>query len=140
MRSSHGGIALLAKASTNRPPRQQGHSGCARTRLAAAARSALGLVTVCMVHEQKKQPPTGHTAWQIWQSQAAVGSLRALRRRISAMHSFRTMTTYVSISSSQQNLMKTYHNEANTSEITKIALKMFLDFFGQSTHKIAKFD
>ena len=37
----------------------------------------------------------------------------------------------VSISSGQQNLMKTYHNEANTSGITKIALKNFLDFFGQ---------
>ena len=47
----------------------------------------------------------------------------------------------VSISSGQQNLMKTYHNEANTSGITKIALKKFLDFFGQSrqTRKIAKF-
>ena len=38
----------------------------------------------------------------------------------------------VSISSGQQNLMKTYHNEANTSGITKIALKIFLDFFRQS--------
>jgi hypothetical protein len=36
------------------------------------------------------------------------------------------------ISSGQQNLMKTYHNEANTSGITKIAMKHFLDFFGQS--------
>ena len=38
----------------------------------------------------------------------------------------------ISISSGQQNLMKTYHNEANTSGITKIALKNFLDFFRQS--------
>ena len=35
----------------------------------------------------------------------------------------------VSISSGQQNLMKTYHNDANTSGITKIALKKYLDFF-----------
>ena len=40
--------------------------------------------------------------------------------------------TKVSISSGQQNLMKTYHNEANTSRITKIALKIFLDFFEKS--------
>jgi hypothetical protein len=39
----------------------------------------------------------------------------------------------VSISSGQQNLMKTYHNEANTSGITKIASKMFLKFFEQSS-------
>ena len=37
--------------------------------------------------------------------------------------------TNVSISSGQRNLMKTYHNDANTSRITKIALKIFLDFF-----------
>ena len=36
---------------------------------------------------------------------------------------------YVSISSGQWNLMKTYHNDANTSGITKITLKNFLDFF-----------
>ena len=35
----------------------------------------------------------------------------------------------VSISSGQRNLMETYHNDANTSGITKIALKIFLDFF-----------
>ena len=40
--------------------------------------------------------------------------------------------TKVSISSGQRNLMKTYHNEANTGGITKIALKIFLEFFGQS--------
>ena len=34
----------------------------------------------------------------------------------------------VSISSGQQNLMKTYQNEANTSGITKSALKKFWDF------------
>ena len=39
--------------------------------------------------------------------------------------------TVLSISSGQQNLMKTYHNEANTGGITKIALKKILDFFGQ---------
>ena len=33
--------------------------------------------------------------------------------------------TIVSISSGQRNLMKTYHNEANTGGITKIALKNF---------------
>ena len=37
----------------------------------------------------------------------------------------------ISISSGQQNLIKTYHNEANTGGITKIALKIFLDLFGQ---------
>ena len=39
----------------------------------------------------------------------------------------------VSISSRQRNLMKTYHNEANTSGITKIASKFFLEFFEQSS-------
>ena len=36
--------------------------------------------------------------------------------------------------------MKTYHNEANTGGITKIAMKNLLDFFEQSRqiHKIAK--
>ena len=38
----------------------------------------------------------------------------------------------VSISSGQQNLMKTYHNEANTGGITKIESKIFLEFFGQT--------
>ena len=37
----------------------------------------------------------------------------------------------VSISSGQRNLMKTYHNEANTGGITKIASKKNLDSFGQ---------
>ena len=37
--------------------------------------------------------------------------------------------TVVSISSGQRNLMKTYHKDANTSGITKDALKKFLDFF-----------
>ena len=41
----------------------------------------------------------------------------------------------VSISSGQLNLMKTYHNDANTSGITKIALKYFLDFFGQRRYR-----
>ena len=36
------------------------------------------------------------------------------------------------ISSGQRNLMKTYHNEANTAGITKIGLKNFVDFFGHS--------
>ena len=39
----------------------------------------------------------------------------------------------VSISSCQGNLMKTYHNEANTSGITKIASRIFLEFFEQSS-------
>ena len=39
----------------------------------------------------------------------------------------------VSISSCQRNLMKTYHNEAITSGITKIASKNFLEFFEQSS-------
>ena len=30
------------------------------------------------------------------------------------------------------NLLKTYHNDANTGGITKIALKLFLDFYGHS--------
>ena len=39
----------------------------------------------------------------------------------------------VTILSFQRNLMKTYHNEANTSGITKIASKIFLEFFEQSS-------
>ena len=39
------------------------------------------------------------------------------------------LTAFVIISSGQRNLMKTYHNDANTSRITKIALKNFLYFF-----------
>ena len=39
----------------------------------------------------------------------------------------------VSISSCQWNLMKTYHNEANTSGITKIASKNFGGVFEQSS-------
>ena len=35
----------------------------------------------------------------------------------------------ISISSGQRNLMKTYHNDANTNGITKIALKNFWTFF-----------
>ena len=35
----------------------------------------------------------------------------------------------ISISSGQRNLMKTYHNDANTSGITKIAFKIFFNFF-----------
>ena len=42
-----------------------------------------------------------------------------------------TTLPIVSISSGQRNLMKTYHNEANTGGITKIALKKNLDSFGQ---------
>ena len=45
----------------------------------------------------------------------------------SVIHS--SIQATVSISSGQRNLMKTYHNDANTSGITKIALKNFLDFF-----------
>ena len=37
----------------------------------------------------------------------------------------------LSISSGQRNLMKTYHNEANTGGITKIASKKNLDSFRQ---------
>ena len=39
------------------------------------------------------------------------------------------------------NLMKTYHNEANTGGNTKMALKNILDLFGERrwTRKIAKF-
>ena len=40
---------------------------------------------------------------------------------------------YVSISSCQPNLMKTYHNEANPSGITKIVSKKFLELFEQSS-------
>ena len=39
------------------------------------------------------------------------------------------LVTPVSISSGQRNLMKTYHNDANTSRITRIALKKFWTFF-----------
>ena len=38
-------------------------------------------------------------------------------------------TVSLSISSGQGNLMKTYHNEANTSGITKIVLKKNWTFF-----------
>ena len=38
---------------------------------------------------------------------------------------------HISISSCQQNLMKTYHNEANTSGITKIASKFFWSFWNK---------
>jgi hypothetical protein len=38
----------------------------------------------------------------------------------------------VGISSGQRDLMKTYHNEANTGGITKIVSKNILEFFGQS--------
>ena len=39
----------------------------------------------------------------------------------------------VCISSGQRDLMKTYHNEDNTSGISKIASKNFLEFFEQSS-------
>ena len=39
----------------------------------------------------------------------------------------------VSISSCQRNLMKTYHTEADTSGISKIASKFFFEFFEQSS-------
>ena len=45
----------------------------------------------------------------------------------------RDLAIVLSISSCQPNLMKTYHNEANTSGITKFALKIFLEFFEQSS-------
>ena len=38
----------------------------------------------------------------------------------------------LSISSRQRNLMKTYHNEADTGEITKICIEIFFGVFGQS--------
>ena len=41
--------------------------------------------------------------------------------------------TKVSIASCQPNLMKTYHNEANPSGITKIVSKIFLELFEQSS-------
>ena len=51
-------------------------------------------------------------------------------RKKSSVHTGqRCCTAYVSISSGQRYLMKTYHNDANTKGITKIALKRFLDFF-----------
>jgi hypothetical protein len=55
--------------------------------------------------------------------------------RVTALRAWSILTLampYVSISSGQWNLMKTYHNVANTGGITKIALKMFLDIFRQS--------
>ena len=42
---------------------------------------------------------------------------------------------FVSISSCQPNLMKTYHNEANPSGITKIVSKIFVVFLGNVTHQ-----
>ena len=49
------------------------------------------------------------------------------------------MGSLVSISSGQRNLMKTYHNDANTSRIPQIALKIFFDFFWQRS-KLQKSD
>ena len=43
-----------------------------------------------------------------------------------------TIVPCLSFSSCQRNLMKTYHNEANTGGITKIASKNVLEFLGQS--------
>ena len=45
----------------------------------------------------------------------------------------------VSISSGQRNLMKTYHNEANTGGITKIALKFFFWTFSDKGDRVTKF-
>ena len=50
---------------------------------------------------------------------------------IAVLKNAQSLVPYISISSGQRNLMKTYHNDNNTSGITKIALKNFLDFFGQ---------
>ena len=57
------------------------------------------------------------------------------------IHEFLFQNTLVSISSGQRNFMKTYLNEANICGITKIALKIVLDFFGQRrwSYKIANF-
>ena len=49
--------------------------------------------------------------------------------KLSLISASQKLATDISISSGQRNLMKTYHNDANTSGITKIALKNFLDFF-----------
>ena len=64
------------------------------------------------------------------QQQYRPGSLNTWKQT----EDFKNSWTYrwlaaVSISSGQRNLMKTYHNDANTSGITKIALIKFLDFF-----------
>ena len=45
----------------------------------------------------------------------------------------------LSISPGQQNWMKTYHNWANYSRITKIAMKIFLEFLEQSSILQPKF-
>ena len=39
------------------------------------------------------------------------------------------LSRLMNLPSGQQNLMKTYHYDANTSGVTKIALKKILDFF-----------
>ena len=55
-----------------------------------------------------------------------------LQLALDLLHKKVIHTLIVGISSGQQNLMKTYHNEANTSGITNIASKNVLEFFGQS--------
>ena len=50
------------------------------------------------------------------------------RKRLKSRNLF--LTQSLSISSGQRNLMKTYHNEANDSGITKIAAKNVSEFFG----------
>ena len=44
----------------------------------------------------------------------------------------------LSISSGQRNLMKTYHNDANTSRITKICIKNFFWTFFDKEDRLAK--
>ena len=56
-------------------------------------------------------------------------SRRVGSKRGNDFHTQLVAAAAVSISSGQRNLMKTYHNDANTSGMTKIALKKILDFF-----------
>ena len=50
--------------------------------------------------------------------------------KLSLLSASQTLATDISISSGQRNLMKTYHNAADTGGITKIALNYFFLLFG----------
>ena len=66
-----------------------------------------------------------------WADHSSYSSIR--QRGRACVRNLKLWVPSVSISSGQYNLMKTYHNEANTNEFTKIALKKILDFFRQSS-------
>ena len=89
-------------------------------------------VTVIKMHVQCVIPPLiWKSNWKLnYRTCAIISRGLYIFYPISKDHLF-TMT-FVSISSCQRNLMKTYHNEANSSGITKIASKFSLKFFKQS--------